>query len=174
MSDFASQPKCIGISTIYWNNSIVYGYFLVEPYGMSKIRLWRNGIVVCWPPDRRVAPTPRREDWVWKAEKDLFHKKCCIYIFLMMSVRHPFSAFTPETTPILRDNQYDYIRFDSLNPLFQYSRTHNSNIPNAKISSLIVIWLSQRYVRWTMAQYFCGLPQYVVDTIWKKRITTKI
>jgi len=38
-----------------------------------------------------------------------------------MPVRYPFSAFAPEKTPILRENQYNYIRFDSLNPPFHYS-----------------------------------------------------
>ena len=49
--------------------------------------------------------------------------------FMMMSVRHPFSAFAPENTPLLRKNQYNYIRFDSLNPTFHYPRNHDSNIP---------------------------------------------
>ena len=39
----------------------------------------------------------------------------------MVPVRHPFSVFAIENTPLLRENQYNYIRFDSLNPPFQYS-----------------------------------------------------
>jgi len=46
---------------------------------------------------------------------------------MMMPVRHPFSAFAPENMPLSRENQYHYIRFDSLNPPFQFSRTHHSN-----------------------------------------------
>jgi hypothetical protein len=40
---------------------------------------------------------------------------------MMMPVRHPFSALAPKNAPILRENQYHYIRFDSLNPPFHYS-----------------------------------------------------
>jgi len=47
----------------------------------------------------------------------------------MMPVKHPFSTFAPENTPLLQENQYNYIRFDSLNPPFHYPRTHDSNIP---------------------------------------------
>jgi len=53
----------------------------------------------------------------------------------MMPVRHPFSAYTPENTPLLRENQYNYIRFDSLNPPFHYPRTHDSNIPEFQHSN---------------------------------------
>jgi len=56
-------------------------------------------------------------------------KKMFYLHFLMMPVSHPFSAFAPESMPILRENQYNYIRFDSLKPPFQYSRTHDSIIP---------------------------------------------
>jgi hypothetical protein len=48
---------------------------------------------------------------------------------MLMPVRHLFSTFAPENTPLLRDNQYHYIRFDYLNPTFLYPRTHDSNIP---------------------------------------------
>jgi hypothetical protein len=48
---------------------------------------------------------------------------------MMMPVKHPFSAFAPENTPLLRENQYNYIRFDSLNSPFHYPRTHYSTIP---------------------------------------------
>jgi len=47
----------------------------------------------------------------------------------MMPNRHPFSAFAPENTQLLRENPYNYIRIDSLNPPFHYPRTHDSNIP---------------------------------------------
>ena len=36
--------------------------------------------------------------------------------FIVMTVRHPFSAPAPENTPILRETQYNYIRFDSQKP----------------------------------------------------------
>jgi len=40
---------------------------------------------------------------------------------MMMPVRYPFSAFAPENMPLSRENQYNFIRFDSLNPPFQFS-----------------------------------------------------
>jgi hypothetical protein len=46
---------------------------------------------------------------------------------MMISVRHQFSAFAPENTPILRENQYNYIRFDSIDL--------HSNIPEPMIPS---------------------------------------
>ena len=41
--------------------------------------------------------------------------------FMMVPDRHPLSAFVPENTPLLRENQSNYIRFDSLNLPFRYS-----------------------------------------------------
>jgi hypothetical protein len=55
--------------------------------------------------------------------------------FMLMPVRHPFSAFAPENTPLLREDQYNYIRFDSLNPPFHYPRTHDSTIPEFQHSN---------------------------------------
>jgi hypothetical protein len=54
----------------------------------------------------------------------------------MMPDRHPFSAFAPENIPLLQENQYKHIRFDSLNPLFHYPRTHHSSIPKFQHSNL--------------------------------------
>ena len=52
--------------------------------------------------------------------------------FMMMSIRHPFSAFSQENTPLLRANQYNYISLDSLNPPLQYSlRTAGSTLRGA-------------------------------------------
>jgi hypothetical protein len=48
---------------------------------------------------------------------------------MMMIVRHSFSAFTSEDTPLSRENQHNYIHFDSLNPQLHYPTTHDSNIP---------------------------------------------
>jgi len=45
---------------------------------------------------------------------------------LMIPVRHPFYDFAPENTPLFQENQYNHIRFDSLNPPFHYPRTHDS------------------------------------------------
>ena len=62
---------------------------------------------------------------------------------MMMPVRPSFSALALENTPILRENQFNYIRFDSLNPPFQYPLRaggqnplfHCSIIPIAKLCS---------------------------------------
>ncbi|MEX1351365.1 MAG: hypothetical protein AB1Z31_26965, partial [Desulfobacterales bacterium] len=40
-----------------------------------------------------------------------------------------------ENMPILRENQYNYIRFDTLNPPLQYSRTHDSIVPSFQLRS---------------------------------------
>jgi hypothetical protein len=66
----------------------------------------------------------------WKAgyekRKQVYSKKMLNLHFMMMPVRHPFSAFAPENTPLLQKNQDNYIRFDSLKPPFHYPRTHDS------------------------------------------------
>jgi len=61
-----------------------------------------------------------------KSGKRSILQKMLYLHFMMMPVRHPFSAFAPESTPLLRENQYNYIRFDSLNPPFHYPSTHDS------------------------------------------------
>jgi len=55
--------------------------------------------------------------------------------FMMMPTRHQFSAFAPENTPLLRENQYNYLRFNFLNPPVHYPRTHDSNIPEFQHSN---------------------------------------
>jgi hypothetical protein len=70
-----------------------------------------------------------------KSGKRSILQKMLYLHFMMMSVRHPFSAFAPENTPLLRENQSNYIRFDSLNPPFHYPRTHDSNIPEFQHSN---------------------------------------
>ena len=77
-----------------------------------------------------------------KSEKRSILQKNVASSFMLMPARHPFSAFAPQNTLILRENQYNYIRFESLNPPFQYSKTHDSIIPlfhhsncGAKLSS---------------------------------------
>jgi hypothetical protein len=52
-----------------------------------------------------------------------------------MPVKHPFSDFAPENTPLLRANQYNYICFDFLNPSFHNPITHDSNIPEFQHSN---------------------------------------
>jgi hypothetical protein len=54
---------------------------------------------------------------------------------MMMPDRNSFSAFAPETTPILRENQYKHVCFVSLYPLFHFPRTHDSNIPEFQHSN---------------------------------------
>ncbi len=58
-------------------------------------------------------------------KRSILQKRLYLH-FMMMPFRHPFSAPVPENTPRLRENQYNYIRFDSLNPPFHYPRTHDS------------------------------------------------
>jgi hypothetical protein len=90
----------------------------------SWLAVWNDGIVECWKTG-------------YEKRKKVYSKKMLYLHFMMMTDRPPFSAFAPETTPLLRENQYNYIRFDSLNPPFHYPRTryfmipifHNSNIP---------------------------------------------
>jgi hypothetical protein len=53
-------------------------------------------------------------------KRSILQKMLYLHI-MMMPVRHPFSALGSEITPILRENQYNNIRFDSLNPPFQNS-----------------------------------------------------
>jgi hypothetical protein len=45
---------------------------------------------------------------------------------LMMPAIHPFYDFNPENTPLFKENQFNYIRFDSLNSPFHYPITHDS------------------------------------------------
>jgi hypothetical protein len=71
-----------------------------EPHGMME--KWNVGILGMKSGNRSIL------------------KKMLNLQFMMMLVRHPFSAFSKYSTPLLRENQYNYIRFDSLNPPFHY------------------------------------------------------
>jgi hypothetical protein len=73
-----------------------------------------------------------------KSGKRFILQKILYLHFMMMSVSHPFSVFAPENTPILPENQTNYIRLGSLNPPFQYSRTHYSIIPLFHHSGLVL------------------------------------
>jgi len=64
--------------------------------------------------------------------------------FIMILARHPFSAFAPENTPLLRENQYNYIRFDSLNPPFHYPRTPG---PDRNYSFFMMEFLWLKYFK---------------------------
>jgi hypothetical protein len=55
-----------------------------------------------------------------KRKRSILQKMLYLHL-MMMPVRHPLSAFAQETAPILRENQYNYIRFDSRNPPFHCS-----------------------------------------------------
>ncbi len=55
--------------------------------------------------------------------------------FMMIPIRHPFSALAPENTPLLRENQYNYMRLDTLSPPFHYPRTQDSIIPEFQLSN---------------------------------------
>ena len=91
---------CIGISTIHWNHGVFCGHSLGKPHGMMEY--WNDGILGL------------------KIGKRSILQKMLYLHYIMMPVRHPFSAFAQKNTPLLRENQYNYIRFDSLNPPFHY------------------------------------------------------
>jgi len=76
---------------------------------LSCLAAFNNGIVECWKTGS--------EKW-----KKVFSIKMVNLHLMMMPARQAFFAFDLENTPILRENQYNYIRFDSLNPPFHYSR----------------------------------------------------
>ena len=105
---------------------------------------WNDGIVECWPPARRArrAYASERILGMISGKRSIRQKMLNLH-FMMMPVRHPFSAFTPENTPLLRKNQYNYIRFDSLNPPFQYPLravgqnplSHHSIVPSFQLRS---------------------------------------
>jgi hypothetical protein len=70
-----------------------------------------------------------------KSGKKIYFIKMLNLHFMMMPDSHPFSAFAPENTPLLLENQFNYIRFDSRNPPFHYPRNHDSNIPEFQHSN---------------------------------------
>ncbi len=73
-----------------------------------------------------------------KSGKRSILQKMLYLHFMMMPVRHPFSAFAPENTPLLRENQSNYIRFDSLNPPFHYplrARFQPEGLPGRRVGS---------------------------------------
>jgi hypothetical protein len=82
--------------------------------------------VESWPPARSAYASERI--LVMKSGKRSILKKMLYLHFMMMPVRHPLSALGSEITPILRENQYNNIRFDSL-------KNHHSKIPEPMIPS---------------------------------------
>ena len=92
---------------------------------------------------RLVEPTPRRESqcflrpfscWAvwndgimefWKTgyekRKKIYSTKSVVSTSYDDAHQTSIFCFHPENTPILRENQYNYTRFDSLNPPFQCS-----------------------------------------------------
>jgi hypothetical protein len=53
----------------------------------------------------------------------------------MMPNRQPFSTLTPENMELFRENTYDNIYLNFLNPSFQYPSSHDSNIPGFQYSN---------------------------------------
>ena len=86
-----------------------------------------------WTPpnslDAPPAPTGYRHQWIRSEILGTSDAKNVASSFMLMPARHPFFAFAPQNTLILRENQNNYIRFESLNPPFQYSKTHDSITP---------------------------------------------
>jgi hypothetical protein len=99
---------------------------------------WNDGMVEWWNVGHRLvelrAYGSERILGMKSGKRSILQKMLYLH-FMMMLVRHPFSTFTPENTPQLRKNQYNYIRFDSLNPPVQYSRTHYSIVPSFQLRS---------------------------------------
>ena len=95
-----------------------------------------------------------------KSGKRSILQKILYLHFMMMPVRHPFSAFAPENTPILQENQYNYIRFDFLNPPSQNSRTHDSIIPlfqlrsEAELSSVMIVYRTIQKIKRFVQNFF--------------------
>ena len=89
--------------------------------------------------------------------------------FMMMPTRHQFSAFAPENTPLLRENQYNYLRFNFLNPPVHYPRTHDSNIPEFQHSNC-----ERSELTWTGLQDYFGLvylyPVHPVNPVRKIKL----
>jgi hypothetical protein len=54
-------------------------------------------------------------------KKYLFHQKNVISAFYDDALQTSIFCFRTKITPLLRKNQYKYIRFDTLNSPFQYS-----------------------------------------------------
>jgi hypothetical protein len=73
-------PAAAGVSQYF------FGHFLDEPYGMSKIRLWRDGMVERWDIgyEKRKTGYPTRN-----AESTIFDD----------ARRTPIFCFYPKTTP---------------------------------------------------------------------------
>jgi hypothetical protein len=110
-----------------------------------------------------------------KSGKRSILQKMLYLHFMMMPVRHPFSTFAPENTPLLRENQFNYIRFDSLNPPFHYPRTHDSNIPEfqhsiwGEASNLSFVITSFLFLTRIFSAYR-GMPQNHLIPIFTKSI----
>ena len=138
------------ISTIYWNHGAFCGHSLGKPHGMMGTQWSFSAIVEFWPALARFGVIASSGIIAWiivkkwtryefglgqgrlgmKSGKRSILQKMLYLHFMMIPVRYPFSAFDPKKiTPLSRKNQYNYISLDSLNPPFQYSRTHYSIIP---------------------------------------------
>jgi len=119
---------------------ISFNPILLMPKPLNEVRsnvsefLQLIGIIVFFVAVFSYKPHGMLEYWNvgilgMKSGKRSILQKMLYLHFMMMPVRYPFSAFVPENTPLLRENRYNYIRFDSLNPPFHYPRTHYSIIP---------------------------------------------
>ena len=85
---------------------------------------WNDGIVECW----NIGHEKQMKINFTKNVVSTFYDDAHRTSFF-------FSFFAPENTPLLRENQYNYVRFVSLNPPAHYPRTHNSNIPEFQNSN---------------------------------------
>jgi len=87
------------------------------------------GIVECWPPARRayVSESLRLgENTGYEKRKKVYSTKNVVSTFYDDACQTSIFCFCPRRYVIITRNQYNYIRFDSLNPTFHQSKTHDS------------------------------------------------
>jgi len=91
----------LGISTNRWKYIVFYGH-------PSWQATWNDGIVECW-------------NTGYEKRKKIYSTKNVVSRFYD-DARQPSIFYlhpsTTENTPILREYQYNYLRFDPLNPTF--------------------------------------------------------
>ena len=89
----------------------------------------------CWPPARRAKSLRLGENTGYEKREKIYSIKNVVSTFYDDAHQASIFCFHPENMPVLRENQYNYIRFDTLNPPLQYSRTHDSIVPSFQLRS---------------------------------------
>ena len=93
------------------------------------------------------------EYWVWKAEKDLFYKKCCIYILWWCPSGIHFLLSPRKYASITRKSiqLYSFWYSKSTTPIFQNPWFHHSIVP------LFQLW-AKRTKFWPFLSISTGVP----------------